>query len=310
MNRGSMGRLVDVALAEAERYAGRTSPNPPVAAIGLDALGQVIGISAHERAGSPHAEIRLFNQLADKGVLEKLHTLFVTLEPCNHQGRTPPCTQSIIQNNVRRVIVGTRDPNPRVQGRGVEKLREAGIEVTLLEGEDERRCARLIEPFAYWSRTGRPWIRIKKAINEEGSMIPPSGSKTFTSPESLRYAHELRRRSDAIITGSGTIEADRPLFTVRWVEDFKDKKRDLVILDRRERVGNEYFQQVEENGMRPYRSKSLSDAMAYLSQQNAVEVLVEAGPSLTQAMIEENLWNEIVVIEKGDPDRIHVYRNH
>lgn len=141
-------------------------------------------------------------------------------------------------------------------------------------------------------------------------MIPPAGSKTFTSPESLRYAHVLRRRSDAIITGSGTVIADQPLFTVRLIEDFKHKRRHLVILDRRERVKKEYIENAQQNGFAPYISKNVREAIDYLRSQNVVEVLVEAGPSLTQAMIEENLWNEIIVIEKGEPDRIHVYRNH
>src|SRR6185437_12882141 len=230
------------ALELAGRYAGATSPNPCVGAAALDSQGRILSLRAHERAGEPHAEARVIAELAQaKPVPDtRPETLVVTLEPCNHQGRTGPCTDAIIRSGFRRVIYGAKDPNPRVAGGGAAKLLAAGIEVlgpeSFADSAIPERCRELIRSFAHWSTSGLPWVTVKTALNQEGSMIPPKGQKTFTSADSLKLAHELRKRADAILTGSGTVLADQPEFTVRHVPDHPGKVRWVAILDRRGRT--------------------------------------------------------------------------
>jgi diaminohydroxyphosphoribosylaminopyrimidine deaminase/5-amino-6-(5-phosphoribosylamino)uracil reductase len=299
-----------LALAAAERFAGATSPNPPVGAVGLDERGEVLSIQAHERAGTAHAEARVIEDCRARGTLARLHTLVVTLEPCNHQGRTPACTEAILATSVRRVIYGARDPNPRVAGGGAARLAATGIEVSQ-EVEHEAACAELIRAFAHHCRTGRPWITVKVARDERGSMIPPAGLKTFTSPGSLKFAHELRRRADALITGSGTVLADSPLFTVRRVPDFPGKTRWLIILDRRGRVPDSFVRDAEGRGFRVRREADLAASVRWLGEQGVQEVLVEAGPTLSGAILESGIWDESVVISRqsGHADRIEITRN-
>ena len=190
---------------------------------------------------------KLIEYCRAQNLLDQVHTLCVTLEPCNHQGRTPPCTEAIIESGIRHVAVGTRDPNPHVKGGGIERLQQAGVDVVC--GVNEEECKQLIAPFAYSVQTGKPWITIKRAFDAKGSPIPPPGQKTFTSPESLKLAHQLRKKSDAIMAGSGTILVDDPLFTVRYVPDHENKRRRLAIIDRRRRVPQNYLAEAAGRGL-------------------------------------------------------------
>jgi diaminohydroxyphosphoribosylaminopyrimidine deaminase/5-amino-6-(5-phosphoribosylamino)uracil reductase len=311
------------ALDEATRFVGATAPNPPVGAAALDSRGRLLGVRAHERAGATHAEAALLEALRARGELGALDTLLVTLEPCNHQGRTPPCTLAILEaareSGLRRIIYGQRDPNPKVAGGGVEFLASygpghgRGLEIRALAsfgGTEllERDCRRLLAPFACWTTTGRPWVTVKTARLEDGCRIPPPGQKTFTSAESLVLAHRLRKRSDAILTGSGTILADQPEFTVRHVPDHPGKHRWLVILDRRQRVPASYLKQAEDRGLIPIIASDPLGALEELGKLGALEVLVEAGPSLSDALLSDNrcLWNEHVVITLGNPDSVEI----
>lgn len=300
---------LDAAVAAAQRFRGSTSPNPPVGACALDREGTILGVRAHERAGEPHAEALLLQDLArDPRLLARLDTLVVTLEPCNHAGRTPPCTQAIFQARtqgapLRRIVFGTADPNPSVAGGGAATLRSQGFEVSNLE---DSRCRTLIAPFAKRVLRGLPWVTLKIALNAQGSMIPPQGQKTFTQPDSLRLAHELRKRSDAILTGSGTILADHPLFTVREVPDFAGKRRPVVVLDRRGRLAQSDHAAA---WIAQYRIESdLEMALRNLASQGANEVLVEAGPTLSAVVNESPFWDEKVVIQqtKEGPDQITI----
>lgn len=286
-----------LAIREAEKYAGSTTPNPPVGATGIDPDGNILAVAAHHRAGEPHAERNLIQIFKDLDELEELHTMVVTLEPCNHQGRTGPCTEAIIEAGVKRIIVGVRDPNPDVAGGGIDRLREAGIQVA--EGVLAGDCSYLARSFFHKARTGRPWITVKQAIRDGGSMIPPEGKKTFTSPEGLTLAHRLRRRADAILTGSGTVLADNPLFTVRHVPDFPHKQRYLVALDRRGRISTEWKESVKKSGFQLLEASSIEEALLELGRRDVMEVLVEAGPELSNHMIREGLWDERVVIRAG-----------
>lgn len=201
----------------ARQFVGATHPNPAVGATGLDVNGNYLGVSAHKRAGGPHAEIELFRLLERQGTLSELHTLVVTLEPCSHHGRTPPCAERILEiPNIRCVVYGAMDVNPLVAGQGAKIISDSGREVLMRSSPEVER---LNAPFFHWVRTGLPFVVVKQALNREGSMIPPAGSKTFTSESSLKLAHTLRRESGAIITGSGTVLADDQLFTVRFVPE-------------------------------------------------------------------------------------------
>jgi diaminohydroxyphosphoribosylaminopyrimidine deaminase/5-amino-6-(5-phosphoribosylamino)uracil reductase len=292
------------AAAEARKWIGATSPNPPVGAAALDADGNLLMTAAHRHAGERHAEAELIETCRAQQSLAKVHTLCVTLEPCNHQGRTPPCTEAIINSGIRHVVIGTRDSNPHVRGGGIEHLQQAGIEA--VAGVNEEECKQLIASYAYKVQTGRPWITIKRAFAKDGSMIPPPGQKTFTSPASLRLAHQLRKKADAIIAGSGTILVDDPLFTVRYVPDHPGKRRFLAIIDRRRRVSPAYLADAAGRGLDAAVYDDISLALQDLAAKGACDVLVEAGPLLSQAMFDSHLWCASVTIRRGDPDRIEI----
>jgi diaminohydroxyphosphoribosylaminopyrimidine deaminase/5-amino-6-(5-phosphoribosylamino)uracil reductase len=299
-----------LACAEARKYLGATSPNPAVGAAALNADGNILAVAAHKKAGEAHAEAALLEICRLQNLLPRVHTICVTLEPCNHHGHTPPCTEAIIAAGIKRVVIGARDPNPHVKGGGIERLRAAGIEV--VEGVQIDECRQLIHAFAYSVASGKPWITIKRAFDASGSMIPPKGQKTFTSPASLKLAHLLRKKADAIITGSGTVLADNPLFTVRHVPDHLSKRHWLAILDRRGRVPESYLKAAHERGLEPFVFQDIGAAIESLAQSGGRDVLVEAGPTLSQAILDANLWTMSVAIrqtDNGQNDQIEVAFN-
>ena len=303
-----------VALKEAQRFRGATSPNPPVGAAALGSDGRLLAVAAHEKAGEAHAEVRVLEACRARSVLHDIRTLVVTLEPCNHSGNTPPCTRALSEAGIQRVVFGSTDPNPAACG-GADTLLKAGVQVVQPPmGSDIRQaCESLIAPFRHVIRHGTPWITIKTAHRDDGSMQPLAGHKTFTSADSLCYAHGLRKRSDAIITGSGTVLADNPLFTVRQVADFSNKHRWLAVLDRRRRVPDAWLEGARQRGFQVERFIDFAECLAFLGRQGVVEALVEAGPTLSQFVLDAGLWQEHVTIEcrAGMPDLItHVYRNH
>lgn len=297
-----------MAINAAEQFLGATAPNPPVGAIALDRNGKVLLGAAHQRAGAPHAEAKLLDLAGKLGKLSAIETLVVTLEPCNHQGRTPPCTETILKHkNIRRVVFGCHDPNPKVKGGGEARLKSGGLEV--VSGVLENECRFLIRAFAKHARTGLPYVTLKGAFTSEGSMIPPPGQKTFTSEASLVFAHELRKRADAIWTGSGTVLADRPEFTVRWLPDHPEKKRFLVLSDRRRRAPEDWLKSAQKRGFQLHYAESFAEGLQFLGKNGALEVLVEAGPTLRDAWLKSGLWDESVVIvqgKNGEDDSVEV----
>lgn len=292
---------MQMALAAAEDYEGATAPNPPVGCMALDSKGKILIGAAHQKAGEAHAEARVLAMATKMGIADKIHTLVVTLEPCNHQGKTPPCTQAILkQKNIRQVVIGTLDPNPAVAGKGAELLKAKGLDV--ITGVLQKECDFLIRAFQKFSTRGLPYVTVKAAFTLEDSMIPPEGEKTFTSPSSLQLAHELRKKCDAIWTGSGTVLADNPLFTVRHVKDHPGKKRILALSDRRHRVSAEWKNQTSKNGFTLLDVNSLQEGLEELARQNVMHVLVEAGPTLHKAWIESGLWDEQVNIYQSEEE--------
>ena len=198
------------ALGLAWDAVGRTSPNPPVGAV-VVRNGHVVGEGSTQRAGQAHAEVVALRQAGD---LARGATLYVTLEPCSHHGRTPPCTDAIISAGVAEVRASIVDVNPRVSGAGLDRLREAGIAVHTGEGRHE--AEELAAPHAKLVTTGRPLVTAKFAMSLDGKIATRTGdSKWITSGESRRYVHELRARSDAIMVGIGTVIADDPQLTAR-----------------------------------------------------------------------------------------------
>lgn len=304
---------MQTALEAARRYEGATAPNPPVGCAALDSNLRLLGVAAHQKAGSPHAERLLLEQLKNQTHL--IHTLVVTLEPCCHQGKTPPCIPALLElPELKTVVVGTHDPNPKVKGRGIELLKNAGIEV--LEGVLEKPCRELIKTFICSVLQKRPWIIVKTAFRANGSMIPEPGQKTFTSLESLKLAHEMRKRADAILTGSGTVIADQPLFTIRQgVEDFVGKKRWLIVLDRRQRVQTqmpEWMEEAKNRGFEVRTDLDFFEALRFLGEQGALEVLIEAGPTLTKYLQSHQLWDSWVTIRQNpsaNTDQIETKEN-
>lgn len=294
-------KLAKLAIQQAKEYEGATAPNPIVGAAALTEDGFILGVEAHKKAGAPHAEVNLLQSLYENNCLDKLHTLLVTLEPCCHWGQTPPCTQEIMNTRVKHVIIGAIDPNPIVSGHGAAQLREK-TKVSWLEEFDQNlanQCKEMIRPYAYWINNKKPWIILKQAFNLEGAMIPAPGKKTFTSKAALTLAHSIRRKSDAILTGSGTVLSDNPLFTVRHVNDHLHKHRWLILFDRRNRIPKQWKYNAMHNGFYIMESHDIDLALRFLGNESILTGLVEAGPTLSTYILENNLWNEKIEIFQG-----------
>ncbi len=191
---------------------GDPSPNPHVGCV-LSREGEIVGEGYHVRAGREHAEVVALEQAGDKA---RGATAYVTLEPCSHQGRTPPCVDALIAARIARVVVGCRDPNPNVDGGGVERLLEAGIEV--ISGVLEKECRALIRPWSKFITDGSTYLTLKLALSLDGRTATRSGaSKWITCPESRARVHELRGAHDAVMVGINTVSSDDPRLTVREV---------------------------------------------------------------------------------------------
>jgi diaminohydroxyphosphoribosylaminopyrimidine deaminase/5-amino-6-(5-phosphoribosylamino)uracil reductase len=202
---------MDHALQAAAQGRGFVEPNPMVGAVIADEDGGFISDGWHQRFGGPHAEI---HALEDAGERARGSTLIVTLEPCSHHGKTPPCVDAVIRAGVKRVFVAMEDPFPEVAGRGIAKLREAGIEVHV--GLREAEAKRLNAPYLKLLRTGKPWVHAKWAMSLDGKIATRTGDSKWISGEgSRRRVHELRGRMNAIIVGRGTVEKDDPQLTAR-----------------------------------------------------------------------------------------------
>jgi diaminohydroxyphosphoribosylaminopyrimidine deaminase / 5-amino-6-(5-phosphoribosylamino)uracil reductase len=213
------------ALRLAERGRGSTSPNPPVGAV-IVSDGEIVGEGWHRGAGQPHAEVEALTQAGSRA---RGATLYLTLEPCTHEGRTPPCAPAVIEAGIARVVIAAEDPNPQERGAGIDALRTAGIDVTTeVLGEEARS---LIAGFASLMTTGRPLVTLKIAQSLDGRVAAADGSsKWITGPAARRDAHRLRAAADAVLTGVGTVIADDPALTCR-IRGFAGRQPTRVILD-------------------------------------------------------------------------------
>src|SRR5436309_1004799 len=234
------------ALELAQQGVGLTSPNPNVGAVIVSAAGQVVGSGSHTYAGMKHAEILALEQAGEKA---RGATLYINLEPCCHQGRTPPCTDKLIKAGIKRVVAGMPDPNPAVAEKGFEQLRDAGHTVDVAQGELLAEARRLNEAFAKYIQHASPLVTLKAGMTLDGKIAPPpdtsdnpsalgSGGASggwITSVEARAHVQQLRHASDAIMVGVGTIIADDPLLTDR---SGLPRRRPLmrIILDSRLRL--------------------------------------------------------------------------
>jgi diaminohydroxyphosphoribosylaminopyrimidine deaminase/5-amino-6-(5-phosphoribosylamino)uracil reductase len=214
---------MQLALRLARRGLGRTSPNPMVGAV-LVERGRVLGRGWHHQAGEPHAEIEALHDAQRRGHSFGKGALYVTLEPCCTHGRTPPCTDAIIAAGIRRVVVGTIDPNPRHAGKGLAQLRRAGVDVT--QGLLADECARLNEAFNHWIVHRRPFVTVKAGMTLDGKIATASGeSKWITGPMARALGMRWRQSVDAILVGVNTVLADNPRLTARASRGLNALKR-------------------------------------------------------------------------------------
>ncbi|MDD5225073.1 MAG: bifunctional diaminohydroxyphosphoribosylaminopyrimidine deaminase/5-amino-6-(5-phosphoribosylamino)uracil reductase RibD [bacterium] len=220
-------KYMDLALRLARKADGMTNPNPRVGAVVVKS-GRIVGKGYHRRAGTPHAEI---HALREAGKLARGATLFVTLEPCDHHGRTGPCTEAVKAAGIRRVVAGMRDPNPLVSGKGLARLRRQGVRVE--SGLQEKTCRDLNEDYVKFITTGLPFVTFKAAASLDGRVATGTGESRWISGEaSRRLVHRLRAKSDAILAGIGTVRKDDPELTAR--PDRKTGKNPLrVVMDSR-----------------------------------------------------------------------------
>ncbi|TMD60924.1 MAG: bifunctional diaminohydroxyphosphoribosylaminopyrimidine deaminase/5-amino-6-(5-phosphoribosylamino)uracil reductase RibD [Chloroflexi bacterium] len=301
------------ALSLARRGLGRTSPNPAVGSVVVSGE-QVVGEGWHQRAGEPHAEVIAIERAGPKA---RGATLYATLEPCVHVGRTPPCVDAILAAGVSRVVVATRDPDPRVDGRGIARLQQAGVELT--EGVLEEDARALNRAFFKHLRTRLPWVLLKLALSLDGRVTAP-GRRYLTGPEARRQVHRLRDQSDAVLVGIGTVLADDPQLTVRDVRG-RDPLR--VVLDAGARtppaarvIGNDgravvfvgegadagCVRGLRDAGARVVeipradRGVDLRAALGWLDKHDVLSVLLEAGPTVATAMLRAALVDEALFL--------------
>jgi diaminohydroxyphosphoribosylaminopyrimidine deaminase/5-amino-6-(5-phosphoribosylamino)uracil reductase len=312
------------ALRLAERGVGSVEPNPLVGCVIVKA-GQVIGTGYHQKFGGPHAEINALDDCSQLGVKPEGSTMYVTLEPCCHVGKTGPCTEAIIAAKVARVVVAVQDPSPHAAGQGIEQLRGAGIEVEV--GVRREQAQRLNAPFFKQVTTGKCWVILKWAQSIDG-MLAHTGRRRerrwISNELSRKDAHKLRRRAGAVVVGIGTVLADNPLLLA---EPADDKKRFRVALDDKLRIPLK-SQLVKTAGnapvlvyARPFRRKAqtkiaeqliqegvevvqydyqkgrsnLPGLLELLSARGVQQVLVEGGPTVLASFLKEGLADELCV---------------
>jgi len=267
------------ALELAERGRGGTAPNPVVGAL-LVRGGAVVGEGWHERAGGPHAEIVALEAAGDDA---RGATLYVSLEPCAHHGRTPPCADAVIAAGVARVVAAVGDPNPKTNGAGLERLRAAGLEVDVAGDELEWRARAQNEAFRVWVAERRPFVVYKAAVTLDGRVTVP-GSRWVSGEESRRRVHELRASVDAVAVGMGTVRADEPQLTARGVEAVRQPRR-LAFGSGPLPEGSEL----------ELVSGPLEDELARLAEEGVQSLLLEGGPTLATSFLAAGFVDKLML---------------
>jgi diaminohydroxyphosphoribosylaminopyrimidine deaminase/5-amino-6-(5-phosphoribosylamino)uracil reductase len=264
------------ALELAERGRGKTGDHPLVGAV-VERDGEVVGEGWYEYDGVRHAEVIALEQA---GEAARGATLYVTLEPCSHHGRTPPCADAVVAAGVERAVVGARDPNPVVDGRGLARLRAAGIDVELL---DDLAARRQNETWRVWKSLGRPFVTYKAAVTLDGRVTVP-GRRWVSGDESRRRVHELRARSDAVAVGMGTVRADAPRLDARDVDAARQPRR-LAFGRGPLPDGSEL----------ELRSGPLEEELRELAAEGVQSLLLEGGPTLATAFLAVGLVDKLLL---------------
>ena len=294
------------ALQLARLGAGHTSPNPMVGAVIVGPDGTVIGEGWHRKCGEAHAEVNAVAMVGDASLL-KDSTIYVTLEPCSHYGKTPPCASMLIEQGIARVVVGTLDPFVKVAGRGVKMLREAGIEVVV--GVLEQECRELNRRFMTAHTSGRPWVQLKWAQTSDGFIaLPPEAKENplrLSTPVTMCLMHRQRSLCDAIVVGAATARIDNPsLTTRRW----PGKSPLRVVLSRNLSIADNLnvlhdglptivYNQVkkESSGAVEYVKMDSGDQQSWLEdlyRRGVTSVMVEGGANVLQGIIDARVWDE------------------
>lgn len=268
----SLERALELAAAA----AGRGYPNPTVGAVVVRPDGSIVGEGVSEPAGGPHAEA---TALDAAGEAARDGTLFVTMEPCAHHGRTPPCAERVLEAGVARVVAGCADPNPEAGG-GAERLRAAGVDVELLDLPEAKRQN---EAWRTWVSAGRPHVILKLAVSLDGRVAVP-GRRWVTGAEARRRVHELRAAVDAVGVGMGTVRADAPRLDVR----------DAPVVRRPRRLA---FGRgpLPEGSQLELRSGPLREELAALAGEGVQSLLLEGGPTLATAFLADGLVDRLLV---------------
>ncbi len=305
--------FMSLALSLARRRKGLTHPNPTVGCVVVNE-GEIVGLGYHEGAGYPHAEVVALEQAGEKA---KGSTFYVTLEPCTHFGRTPPCTDALIRAGVRRVVVAVLDQNPLVGGKGVAKLRESGIEVDVGVLEDE---AKLInEDFFTYISQGRPFVTLKLAQTLDGKIATLSGeSKWITSLQSRKFAHRLRTEATAVLVGVNTVLRDNPSLTVRHIPFQRQPLRvvidpeletppdanlvtdgeaqTLIVFSQRDPAKEDEL--LERGVQLLYMERiELREFLKELAKREVVHLLVEGGAYTVSQFLREGLWDRLILFQ-------------
>jgi diaminohydroxyphosphoribosylaminopyrimidine deaminase/5-amino-6-(5-phosphoribosylamino)uracil reductase len=308
-------KYMRLALKLAKSASGQTSPNPLVGAVVVKDH-QIVGTGAHLKAGEAHAEVHALQMAQDKSIGA---TLYVTLEPCSHFGRTPPCAERVIQSGVKRVVVATLDPNPLVAGQGVDKLKEAGIEVQI--GLFQQESEGMNETFNHYIVHKTPFVTLKTATTLDGKIATATGeSKWITGEEARADVHLLRHQQDAILVGVNTVIMDNPLLTTR-ISGAQGKNPIRVILDSKLRTpidahilntddaptwlftskqaNQEQIKRYEEKGVRVFQSNdesrvSIIYVLQTLGEQEITSLIVEGGGEINAAFLQGKHVHKVV----------------
>lgn len=309
-------RFMRLAIKLAEKGLGRTSPNPAVGSV-VVRNGKIIGRGYHEKAGLAHAEV---NALLDAGKKAKDSTLYVTLEPCSHFGRTPPCVQAIINSGIKKVVIGSIDPNPKVRGKGIRILEKNGIEVVKDVLREE--CLALNEAYVKYITKKTPFVILKLATTLDGKIATLTGdSKWITSLESRKYVHRLRARVDCVMAGGGTILKDDPRLTVRLIKGKSparavldgslkipvnakifDSSDERVFIFTSAKANKDKIKLFEEKGAEVIRVKeskeglSVKGVLKELGKRGVTNVLIEGGSRLAASALKEGVVDKAIFI--------------
>ena len=320
MARPSHAHFMSRAIELAQKAKGRTSPNPIVGAV-VARQGKIIAEGFHKKAGADHAEVVALKKVEKSKA--KGSTLYVTMEPCCHHGKTPPCVPKIVESGIQRVVVGARDPNPQVNGQGIRWLKEAGVEV--IEGVLHETCAALNLPFQKYITSRLPYVTLKVALSLDGKIATATGDSHWISNTlSRQYVHQLRSEVDAILVGAGTLRQDDPLLTVRWPSSKVERQPMVVIVDEkldvspsrrlfkipnRKIIFATTWMSPEENRralikqgaeVRPLAADpmgrvDLKDLLKKLGEREVTHLLVEGGGRIFSSFISQKLVDHIVV---------------